>query len=475
MMAERIRRRLAPFSRAAGGYSLSIRPGGLLLGFLLIALGLCMPALLTEGDLGIYAALRAALNGHDHLELLRAAVLLLALNCLRSAPHYVGLLMLMEACTIKKGGADLVVFKYVLAFFLLVGLYRLIDVFYGIQYVVEFPALIVLLCMSALNRFPVNGLSKATLIVLFVLTIQSMDVMPGLTAWGFGRGEISMDIKTSAMILGCESLLRGFCVMIFLMFAMPTLTTGLLIREKRQMRLAIEKEERMMVQLLDTRIKALEMRDTFEMQSLVHDLKSPLTAIQGLASLSQAVSTDPRLAEYLRRISGASERMSNMISEILYEDYRQPMRVGELIEQARAQFSVDDAAQLLACADAAAERVIQVNAVRMVRAIINVLDNAARAVGGDGEIRLWTEVRKPCVAVCVRDNGKGIRSESLKHIWDMGFSDEYSTGLGLSFVRQTLKRHGGEVRIFSEEGKFTQVELLIPEAKGDGQENSHHR
>lgn len=354
------------------------------------------------------------------------------------------------------------------------AVYQLVYEIYGIRYVVEFPALVVLLCMSALNRFPVRGYSKALLFLLFMLSIQSMDVMPGLTDWGFGRGEISIDIKQAAVIMECEPILLGFCLMTSLIFAITMLMTVLLILDKRQMRLAMEKEARIELQLMDARLKAVSMRDTFEIQSLVHDLKSPLTAIQGLASLSSAISEDKTLVEYQRRISSAADRMSYMISEILYEDCRQRIRVGELLERVRSQYSAHDGAALLKYENYAGDRYVCVNVVRMIRVVINLLENAARAVGSNGEIRLWSESRVSYVAICVWDNGRGIRRENLEHIWDIGFSGEGSTGLGLSFVRQTVQKHGGNVRIFSEAGEFTQVELLLPEAKPNGKEDTDH-
>ena len=462
------------FSRTIHTRFIELHMGMLTLGMLLCVLGILMPAFLTEGDMGIYTTLRRALAEDNPTQLLYAAVLLLILNSLRSAPHYLGLLLLMESWKTERHRWGFFILKYLVAFFLLLAVYQLVYEIYGIRYVVEFPALVVLLCMSALNRFPVRGYSKALLFLLFMLSIQSMDVMPGLTDWGFGRGEISIDIKQAAVIMECEPILLGFCLMTSLIFAITMLMTVLLILDKRQMRLAMEKEARIELQLMDARLKAVSMRDTFEIQSLVHDLKSPLTAIQGLASLSSAISEDKTLVEYQRRISSAADRMSYMISEILYEDCRQRIRVGELLERVRSQYSAHDGAALLKYENYAGDRYVCVNVVRMIRVVINLLENAARAVGSNGKIRLWSESRVSYVAICVWDNGRGIRRENLEHIWDIGFSGEGSTGLGLSFVRQTVQKHGGNVRIFSEAGEFTQVELLLPEAKPNGKEDTDH-
>ena len=78
------------FSRTIHTRFIELHMGMLTLGMLLCVLGILMPAFLTEGDMGIYTTLRGALAEDNPTQLLYAAVLLLILNSLRSAPHYLG-------------------------------------------------------------------------------------------------------------------------------------------------------------------------------------------------------------------------------------------------------------------------------------------------------------------------------------------------------------------------------------------------
>ena len=66
---------------------------------------------------------------------------------------------------------------------------------------------------------------------------------------------------------------------------------------------------------------------------------------------------------------------------ILYEDCRQHIRVGDLLERVRSQYSAHDGAALLKYENYAGGRYVCVNVVRMIRVVINLLENAARAVG----------------------------------------------------------------------------------------------
>ena len=432
-----------------------------LLGLSLCVLGMVLPAFLTETRFGIYDMLRNALSGLSESGVLSAAMSLLLLNSLRSTPHYLGLLFIMESIRAGRLRWGLFILKYTLAFFLLLGDYQLIYQLYGIRFVVELPLYVYLFVHERAQPLPHPWLQQGAAVRAVHALHPEPDIMPALTDWGFGHGEIAMDIKMATIVLDCEPLITAFGLLVSMVFAITLLMTVLLILDKQQMRRAMEKEARVELQLMDARIKAIGMRDTFEIQSLVHDLKSPLTAIQGLASLSSAISGDARVQEYQGRISSAADRMSYMISEILYADRRQRIRVNELLEKVRSQFSAQEGAALVRYEDFAGERYVCVNVVRMIRVVINVLSNAVRAVDSKGEIHLWTESRVSYVAICVWDNGRGIAREDLEHIWDIGFSGEGSSGLGLSFVRQTVQKHGGDVRIFSEAGEYTQVELLL--------------
>ena len=132
------------FSRTIHTRFIELHMGMLTLGMLLCVLGILMPAFLTEGDMGIYTTLRGALAEDNPTQLLYAAVLLLILNSLRSAPHYLGLLLLMESWKTERHRWGFFFLKYLVAFFLLLAVYQLVYEIYGIRYVVEFPALVVL-------------------------------------------------------------------------------------------------------------------------------------------------------------------------------------------------------------------------------------------------------------------------------------------------------------------------------------------
>lgn len=442
----------------------------LLGGLALIGLGLLMPLLLTERNLMIYDHIHQALLQQDSGILINAALRLVLMNTLRSLPFYLGIMLVMESIIVEPERVAYSVVRYVLSFVLLLGIYELIERFYGIRYTVEIPAIFVLLIVRLLNMFPCKLSSKVIIILLFFMSVQGLDITPGLTEWGFGRGEISLDIKRVAMVLDCESFLIGVSVMLFLVFAVCTVLMALLTYEQRQRTHAMEANQRMQQQLFNSREEALQARSFREMQSLVHDLKAPLTTIEGLSSLTLMMTQDSKAGEYQRKICDSVELMSDMISEMLYADRRTPVLTARFEETILSHFSPNENIERLRTENTCSDQPLLLNITRMTRAVINLLENASHAIDPQtGSILLRLDCANGRLMITVHDNGRGISGVDLQRIWEPGFSGDTSTGLGLSFVRQVAQEHGGDVHIESRKDMFTSAVITVPTGEGKTQ------
>ena len=96
----------------------------------------------------------------------------------------------------------------------------------------------------------------------------------------------------------------------------------------------------------------------------------------------------------------------------------------------------------------------------------NLLKNALDAMEKGGEIVLSAESRAGRVRAEVSDNGPGISKEQQAKLFTPFFTTkgERGTGLGLCLSQQIVERHGGEIRITSEEGRGTVSAFELPEA-----------
>jgi two-component system sensor histidine kinase BaeS len=116
---------------------------------------------------------------------------------------------------------------------------------------------------------------------------------------------------------------------------------------------------------------------------------------------------------------------------------------------------------------------INIDPDRMGQVLSNVIVNAVRYTPNGGKIEISTTLEKNRkgrkVKVVISDNGPGIESEDIPHIFDHFYRGEKSrdrksggSGLGLAIVKQLVESHGGEVMINSILGEGTSVIIYLP-------------
>jgi signal transduction histidine kinase len=96
---------------------------------------------------------------------------------------------------------------------------------------------------------------------------------------------------------------------------------------------------------------------------------------------------------------------------------------------------------------------------------MNLLTNAAQAIGGEGKVRVATRRENEMAVVSISDTGGGIAPEDLKKIFDPFFTTKRvgeGTGLGLSITYGIIERHGGSISVESRPGEGTTFTLAIP-------------
>lgn len=97
-------------------------------------------------------------------------------------------------------------------------------------------------------------------------------------------------------------------------------------------------------------------------------------------------------------------------------------------------------------------------------ALTNVLINAREATNGKGTI--WVSTRytaNQTVQIRIKDDGPGIPPEIRDRIFEPYFTTkERGTGLGLTIVKHNVELYGGQVQVYSEDGKGTEVVLEFP-------------
>ncbi|MBB5187177.1 signal transduction histidine kinase [Zhongshania antarctica] len=96
---------------------------------------------------------------------------------------------------------------------------------------------------------------------------------------------------------------------------------------------------------------------------------------------------------------------------------------------------------------------------------LNLINNAAQAMDGQGLIQIATRQVDGDVEVAIRDNGSGMDEDTRAHIFEPFFTTKAvgkGTGLGLSIVFRIIEDHGGTIQVESELGKGTEFVVRLP-------------
>ncbi len=198
-----------------------------------------------------------------------------------------------------------------------------------------------------------------------------------------------------------------------------------------------------------------------------HELRSPLTVIQGNTDLLKRNLSDADRQESLRAIEYEARRMSKTVSDLLLlaeiesgqDNKLEAVSLDGLVQEESAR------ARRLAphksiTVHSPAPISLKGDAYRLHQVVGNLLANAVRYTADSGNIRVSLARDGDYARLDVADDGIGIPPEHLPNIFDRFYRVDKararangSTGLGLAIVRGIVEQHGGRVAVQSETGK----------------------
>lgn len=430
------------------------------LGLLLMGIALLMPLFLNVHNFQVLFLLEKSILHSDGAMLIYTSARLVFLNTLRALPLYLGAFLLAQ-------GISFFIKQRLLAILLPLALiplvYQGIDLIHGIEYDFGFPAVLnaahVLFLAQMVERLD-HSYKKLVVVSLFLFGVQWLDVAPVLSGFGFGRGEISLDVKSVAAFLETGYILN----LIAILFATTLILNSILVTkfmvDQYRQTVMFQKNQEQEKKLQTLKVQAVRARSLLEVQQLAHDLKNPLTIIQGLASLLSMMF--PGEEEKTSRISRAADHMGSMISEILYADRRRPLPLKELMYFIQTQLLPRSEEHRLILQPGIPDLQLWANKVRLSRALVNVIENGFKT-RQDGTVVVEFQ-REGCdLLICIHDNGPGVAPEIADVIWEAGFSTRPgATGLGLSFAREVIQSHNGQITVESQVEKGASFIIRLP-------------
>lgn len=221
-------------------------------------------------------------------------------------------------------------------------------------------------------------------------------------------------------------------------------------------------------------------KETFHndfIHNVSHEFKTPLSAIEGYATLLQSKNLSPEKQQaYVSKILSGTRRLTALTGNIL-----QLARLeNSEITTEKSWFSLDEQIRedILLFEEEWNRRQLELdidlasveyfgNSDMLSQVWQNLLGNAIKYVNDGGNIRVILRKKEACVKVHVSDNGIGMSDDVKKRVFEKFFQGDTShssegNGLGLTLARRIVDLHGGTIDLSSKEGKGTTFTVTLP-------------
>lgn len=224
--------------------------------------------------------------------------------------------------------------------------------------------------------------------------------------------------------------------------------------------------------------KANEMKDLFT-NMIAHELRAPLTAIRGYASMIEESVEDPEQSKYAIRVRESAERLLAIVNDLLDVARIQSGKLSvekECFDVSEVIMAVTDELHVsahekdikLSHEGAIETHLVSGDRRRLHQALTNLVSNAIKYTP-DGAIVLTVEEKYTGVEIRVKDTGTGISSEDQKKLFAPFFrvqnedvSKITGTGLGMWITKQLIELMGAKIAVESIKGVGTHIVLTLP-------------
>ncbi|MGB1012669.1 MAG: hybrid sensor histidine kinase/response regulator [Nannocystaceae bacterium] len=213
---------------------------------------------------------------------------------------------------------------------------------------------------------------------------------------------------------------------------------------------------------------------------LVHDIRSPLTAIVGfhqLLRMDLEGVAPPETLDYLDVASESAAKIARMLTELLdirrleegkLKLQRTSIELPELVSGALAGTRTQFEDRTLEVIEPVGHCISSVDKDLLGRALENLISNACKHTQSTAHIRVGVRAVASAVEIFVADNGPGIAVEQQDAIFErfnqggVEGARMRGCGLGLTFCRLVMKAHGGTVLLDSAPGRGSEFSLHLP-------------
>jgi len=213
-------------------------------------------------------------------------------------------------------------------------------------------------------------------------------------------------------------------------------------------------------------------------QTLTHEIKSPLSAIRGAAELLEEKMPLERRARFMSNIRNETNRIQKIVDRMLELAELESLKILRKMENiafcSLIKTVLEGKAPLLSKknvtpnVDIPEEILVNGDSFLLYQAIANLIQNAIDFSPSNSQIEIITKIDGQHLVISVRDEGPGIPDFARNKIFDKFFSlqrpdsGKKSTGLGLNLVREVAKLHNGRIHLENRLEGGVCAEFVLP-------------
>jgi signal transduction histidine kinase len=222
--------------------------------------------------------------------------------------------------------------------------------------------------------------------------------------------------------------------------------------------------------------------------SMSHEMRTPLTAIIGFSELLGYANSgkydDQMRQQFLEQINSSGKDLLGLINDILdlsqAEAGQMMLRTEDVSVPAVVRSVLSSMAPLAMKkmirveSDVSAAGHVPVDMGKLKQMLLNLVANAVKFTPEGGCVTVGARRLADVVEISVTDTGIGIAKgdqdrlfEEFRQIDSTLSREQHGTGLGLALTKRLVELHGGQIRVFSEEGKGSVFTLILPIAGRD--------
>lgn len=211
-----------------------------------------------------------------------------------------------------------------------------------------------------------------------------------------------------------------------------------------------------------------------------HELKTPIGALGLLSEAILGAKNQPEeVVRFATKMQSEAKRLADLVQEIIDLSRLQssdplqkafPVEIGDVIREAVNQAQVSAEARRIDVEIGIIQDATVIgDRDQLIAAVHNLVENAINYSPENTKVSVTSGIKSDLVEVLVADQGIGIPESELGRIFERFYRVDPArsrqtggTGLGLSIVKHVALNHGGDVKVWSQEGVGSTFSILLP-------------